>query len=254
MILIIYINSSSDVLNGIISLGQSKYPSDSLSRTNPVYDWIKNPGISIEMDRPSSNKASTSSTSFSTQHSTDSEHGSVHDSSSQIDVPPLPFYTNELGVLPLFSSGLYTLPTYPSNIVDTSSTSDVSSLADCSSVDPFTRLLEPGDEISDIYSGDASDPSQSGKPKRIVFPVNYFDSHIVLQLYTLTNLFGERVMVIKRMKRQSVYYILPISDRPILRIMAFCSDKPGEWDLFMRTVDELFQSASADFGMYMDEV
>lgn len=171
----IYVYISSDVLNGIISLGQSKYPSDPLSRTNPVCDWIKNSGVSTETDLPNSNKASASSTTFSTQYYPDCEQGSIHDSSSQTNAP-LPFYTNELGVLPLFSSGLSTLPTFSSNISDTISTSDVSSFADCSGVDSFSTrsnfLLESGSGsgISDMYSGVASH-SQSGRPTRMVFPV-----------------------------------------------------------------------------------
>lgn len=76
-----------------------------------------------------------------------------------------------------------------------------------------------------------------------------------LQAHTLTDMLGERVLMIRRIKRQGVYYGLPIIDHwPILSIMMFGSDNPEEWDFFMRTVDELFQSAPADLGMYVDEV
>lgn len=173
----------SDVLNGIISIGQLRYPSDSPSLANPASDWIANTGLPIPNELagyPSSGPGSLNivdnktAIDHSGQHSTNNAPVSIDDSTPQISSlplqPPLPFLTTELGVLPLYTSGL--TKTVPSDNIqhaessDWSSTSNTNALADLSALgigfDPFPSLSSEPISGSSIYST-ASYQSQLGK-------------------------------------------------------------------------------------------
>lgn len=117
----------SDVLNGIISIGHlsSDLPSlDNRDRPLEAHDWIANPSLSTSGELAGYHGSSPPKMNNSESATGDGHHyavhghDTIHNSASQADPPtqhnPLPFYTNELGVLPLYSSGLTTSPPHSS--------------------------------------------------------------------------------------------------------------------------------------------
>lgn len=152
---------------------------------DPANDWIANTGLPISNELagyPSSGSESLNIVEIGTaidhsgQQSTNDGLGRIDDRAPQISSPqpPLPFLTTELGVLPLYSSGLTkTVPSRPDNIQltessDWSSTSNAHALADLSALgigfDPFPSLSSEPISGSSIYSA-ASYQSQPGKTK-----------------------------------------------------------------------------------------
>ncbi|KAJ3880261.1 fungal-specific transcription factor domain-containing protein [Lentinula edodes] len=215
-----------DILNAIISVGHLNHdvPLESDSSTHIARDWDPKPSSSFLPKLTEHSNASSHAMSiinFSQQPADRSHEGTLQH--TPISRSSLPFYTTELGLLPLYSSGSIMFSPHPSSgiqsTVSTFPEYNSSSTYDLQPASASVTSTELG-TISLIKNKDIDPSSASGDQSH---PGSFVSS------------WGPSAFV----RSNDIHEDL--------------RNEPDEdWSLFMQNVDDLLQS-TADFPMFTEE-
>ncbi|KIK70022.1 hypothetical protein GYMLUDRAFT_536676 [Collybiopsis luxurians FD-317 M1] len=222
-----------DILNEIISVGRLTIPPNEPPPSVDLdQDLVKKTDSSLEL---SNGTVGFPPASFS---SLDSDNGQLDAQGFFQKTHPLPFNSNELGLLPLYSSDLTAFPQIPPSAYR--SAEDVHSMLSRSDIMyPASANSATLADLGALGIGINFDSNYSSSPSN-----GPTDAHS--RIPSATNHFFHQAEM-----PASPWGSL--SDNTSAYSALDSGESGKDWTLFMRNVDELLRSASTDFRMTVDE-